>query len=60
MAHDHQRNCYTCGKMIWPPDLYDYAFKRKEGKNARYFCGWSCMRSYDRRCEAEKKKKVKA
>ena len=57
----HERKCPQCGKIHYPIDLENYAYKRirclKGTERLLYFCSWSCLRAYEK--EQEEKKKAK-
>ena len=44
------KNCPTCGKEFFVPQLDDWVFKRyrrDKTKELMYFCKWSCVRKWD-------------
>lgn len=49
---DHTRICPVCGKLHWPCDLDNYAFRKivktKNGSETLYFCKWSCLRKWEK------------
>lgn len=55
-------NCGECGKQIFIPVIGYWVYKRtdrSEDGGMRYFCGWNCMRKYDRELEEKRMKRSK-
>ena len=52
MSDGSMRKCKVCGKDIFIGNLEEYVFKRKSwAVNTRgmiYFCGWNCMRVWEK------------
>ena len=48
--------CYQCKKRFMVPSYSEYVYKRQ----AKLFCRYSCMRTYDQLHEAEKEKRREA
>ena len=50
--------CHVCGKDIDLSLYGDYVYKKikYKGQNYLYFCGWNCMRTYEKK---EEKNNVK-
>lgn len=56
-------NCEECGREVYIPVVGMWVYKKRdhldEKKGAtKYFCGWNCMRKYEKRYEEEKEKRI--
>ena len=42
--------CFQCGKEFYNNNMKHYMFKQKinRGSKTIYFCGWNCMREYEK------------
>ena len=51
--------CAECGKKFYNTAIEQYIYKKyKPGRGIAYFCGWNCMRKYEKkRAEARKNRK---
>ena len=54
--------CTTCGKHFYRDSMEDYVYRRQKAVARKapqlfYFCGWNCMRAWDR--EQEEKEEAK-
>ena len=58
---DGWKICKECGHKFFVSDVDHWVYKRYVSENGishmAYFCKWSCLRTFDKRYEAEKKKK---
>ena len=55
--------CYECGKVFERDYLDEYVYKKAQydlgghNKKTLYFCGWNCMRNFERKREKKQWKK---
>ena len=45
----NEKKCSECGRVFIVADSGAYRYKKNVGNRLRYFCGWSCMRSYEKK-----------
>ena len=53
-------NCAVCGKEVFIPVVGYWVYKKMDymdDKEMKYFCGWNCMRKYEKEYEEKKPKK---
>ena len=53
-------NCDVCGREIFIPVVRYWAYKRSDhhhNGDSKYFCGWNCMRKYEKEYEEECRKR---
>lgn len=53
--------CATCGKELKISSFMDtgYVYRRVYKGRRKWFCGWNCMRAFDRKAESLKAPKKK-
>ena len=56
-------NCETCGREVFVPVVGIWAYKKRDHLEekrgvVKYFCGWNCMRKYEKQYEEEKAKRI--
>lgn len=55
------KECPECGALFFVPDVESWAYKRYVSENGQthmtYFCIWSCLRTFEARYDAAKKKR---
>ena len=55
------KHCYMCGakidRMFWDEYIYkaDVAPNRRKSHEPVYFCGWNCMRKYEKEREEKRR-----
>jgi DNA-directed RNA polymerase subunit RPC12/RpoP len=65
MISEYVYICHNCGREIWRNYWDEYAYKKQVPVNKKqhktaYFCGWNCMREYERKkAEAKQREKNK-
>lgn len=48
--------CYTCKKEFdWLYPMDDYVYKKNHNGSTIYFCGWNCMRHFEKTHEVKKR-----
>lgn len=56
-VYTQQFTCYSCGKVAYKNGSWLY--RRGESPNRKYFCGYNCMRAFDKEQERRKEEKKK-
>lgn len=58
-----KRVCAACGKDFYVFNLEDYIYRRKLGRKEQggtvYFCGWNCMRAWEKTHKEPSKRLVR-
>ena len=51
MMNYNEHKCYVCGTVIKRMYWDEYIYKKNIGKKNKqvFFCGWNCMRQYEKR-----------
>lgn len=63
MMTDRIYYCHTCGKKMFRSYWDEYVYKKELTENKKrqkkhktiYFCGWNCMRQYEKESEEQKR-----
>lgn len=53
--------CKQCGELIYTRffNMSEYIYKlHRNGKNTIYFCGYNCMRKYEKEHEVQRKNSI--
>ena len=48
-------NCFQCGKEVERMFMDEYLYKKKHQDRTIYFCGWNCMRKFEKEKEVKKR-----
>ncbi|MBR3008367.1 MAG: hypothetical protein IKI35_05660 [Stomatobaculum sp.] len=44
----HSKSCSVCGKKIIVGDLERYVYQREQKTGKLWFCGWTCLRKWEK------------